>query len=54
MGWPDHIVPPEMSQACAHEVLTLLSDEAVSDELRHWLGFLRGEYANAKAQGSML
>jgi hypothetical protein len=42
-----------MSQAVAYEVLAVVGDAAVSAETRMWLGHLRGEYVNAKAQDSM-
>lgn len=52
MSFPDSILLDTPTDV-AEEILTLLSDEPVSDGLRLWLGHLRGDVVQARAQDSM-
>lgn len=52
MAFPDSLIV-ETPTDVAVEILALLSDQPVSDGLRLWLGHLRGDVANAKAQESL-
>jgi hypothetical protein len=52
VSYPDSILL-ETPTEVAEELLILLSDEPVSDGLRLWLGHLRGDVVNARAQATM-
>jgi hypothetical protein len=51
--FPNDFTPPDLTPVTASEILTLLSDDAVSAELRRWLGVLRGEVIECQNQAPM-
>jgi hypothetical protein len=52
MPYPDSLIV-ETPTPVAGEILTLLSDQPVSEGLRLWLSHLRGDYRNARDQESL-